>query len=524
MGRAPLSLSTLVERAGFGSRRISEDNELYLDDDLPYLGRIKTFGGPIKGYALSTTFFPYMLSAQMEFDLPDFNCFPYYRAIGSERSERLALEKFSQKELLLNDRLERIRSLTEEWIVHQLRPFISPELTPLQEVVKYCDFTTNPGVPWNYYHRTKMSCFLDPKFRDEFLPIYWERLSSSEPIISFTKEFMKSENRKVSKLLYDDQRIIAGTALEHVLCGNIFELSFNKQLYACALLSFSCAGMSLMHHGMNSIVLKLDRFPNCWELDAYRHEMTFQRWGHDSVHRIKKSFMRLPHELTLKWDEISRQKYSGPLVLSDGSVYWLRHCQKSGQFSTLPDNTLHTEHRFEMCFVDLFMRQYSREPHIADYLDNVVTCVVGDDLNFSVSNSFVGWFNFRTISKWFREELGLIQKTDFEEPRRASQLSFLSHHSELTPFGCYEPQLEFDKLVTSLFFGGQGFNLWDDLERMAGLRIVGWTNVRFRRLTDWLLYQMRDKLAFWKGTPELAKFQSEWKTDREIFQLFHPHA
>lgn len=486
------------------------------------MGDVRVHGGPVKGWAFSPFLFHSWQHAAASYELK--SGFTHYRAVGSFLSEKIAIEKFNQASIVRSEHFDKLRSWAVRSVVHQLKPFISAELSPIQRVVEYSDFSTNPGYPWLLWHPTKMSAWLDRRFQESFQS-YFDSQFTDSPMLAFTKFFLKGELRTLAKMLDNDQRVIAGVAFEHVLSTNVFDLDFNQQLYASACQTFSCAGMSMMHHGMDRVVQRLSRFPNAYELDAFRHEMTFHEWLHEDVASVRKALYAVP--LTpyeeKGYDNLVRQKYSGPMLDSTGSVYWLPRSQKSGQSSTLPDNTLGSELRFEMCFCDLWLKAFGVWPTIRDYLDNVVTVVVGDDLNFSCSDHVSHFFNMYTISHWFFKEMNLIMKTDHWEPQPASSLSFLSHVPVLqkTSHVCHVPVLDYSKLCSSLFLGGQDFTFLGDLRRLVGLRIVGWTNLKFRTLCDYVLRTLVPFFPLWQGSQEFRDIMNGWLPDDELFELWH---
>jgi hypothetical protein len=114
-------------------------------------------------------------------------------------------------------------------------------------------------------------------------------------------------------------------------------------------------------------------------------------------------------------------------------------------------------------------------------------------------------------------------KTDHFEPRNAYELSFLSHDPVLNvqSHTCYTGKLSYEKLVASLFRGGQDFTFLGDLRRLVGLRQVGWTNERFRKLSEFVLSTLVPLFPLWKGDPEFEAIMMGWKSDSDLFRLWH---
>lgn len=114
-------------------------------------------------------------------------------------------------------------------------------------------------------------------------------------------------------------------------------------------------------------------------------------------------------------------------------------------------------------------------------------------------------------------------KTDHWEPQPASSLSFLSHVPVLqkTSHVCHVPVLDYSKLCSSLFLGGQDFTFLGDLRRLVGLRIVGWTNLKFRTLCDYVLRTLVPFFPLWQGSQEFRDIMNGWLPDDELFELWH---
>jgi len=374
----------------------------------------------------------------------------FVRVVPDLDAEYFAVNKYSQSPFQLSDFARRCMCLARDWVIHDLRPFICARVLALEEVVSYLDWTKNPGGLWLNDYTTKYETLMS----DEFIPFYTAYLDSQytfRPILTLTTWFMKTEMRSRLKALENALRSISGKSLEHVLAMSQFDLDFNRQFVsAFGGFSWSALGVPLVRGGWSRLLDKM-RFPNNFELDTRLHDSTMDEFNFSMVRDIRLALFRNPLSSleALAYSNLHMQKFCGAQVLNDGTVVWKDTGNDSGQCSTIVDNSLVTRVRLCAAFVALFCEREGRIPYRSEFDDFVASLVLGDDLNFSVSDEIVSWFNVSSVALWLRNNLGVVVSTPTEDARPAVDVEFLSQKTSFVR-GFPLPVLDGGKMLCSM--------------------------------------------------------------------------
>jgi hypothetical protein len=381
----------------------------------------------------------------------------------------------------------------------------------------YLDLSRSPGWPWTNWHRTKKETLCDPKF-ERFWSVFWASQFTDDPIVSFTQDFLKSELRTLSKMEVDDVRSIAGVSFELVLAGNRFDLKFNKSFVEKRDLLPVMVGYSTSGGGWSNGIYKLAPYlDNVYEFDVDRHEQTFRKWEHDFVQSLRENFSHVSEPELKAWRNVARQKCTGPIVDGLGYVRWLFGTQKSGQWSTLIDNTLITWIRMVAAFIDMFKDFEGREPTDAEIHDGFRLLIVGDDCNFSTKHL---WFKPLNLKFWFWQNLRLSTSFPTDQPRNVHDVSFLSAKTVMMN-GVPIPSLDTDKCLASIFLGNENVELSSTLLRLCNIRTMTWPNAEVRSFLDLLIGKIREQNPLVGDTSVLL---SAYKTDKQLCEFWTAQA
>jgi hypothetical protein len=485
---------------------------------LPCIGRVKSHGRVTRGFSCS----PYLVAACSFMHVDGF---PYNRAIGSRQTELFSLAKFSVMEVQLGTHASFCLDLATEWMIASYSPLIRAGLMSENECLRHMDGSTNPGWPELLSYKDKRSCVWDVRWQREY-DSYKSSMFTDFPERIFSKFSMKPELLKVSKLDAAEQRIINMTGLKHCLLCNCFDLDFNLQLTNACGLNGSRVGMSMQKHGAHDYVTSLSSHKYAFELDAWRQEMSFQRFLCEAVTKIRRGCVAALSSLTSLFGKaytyVAREKFEGPVVDSEGWVYWLSWILKSGQISTLHDNTLGSEARLMAVFISLYHKEYGVWPTLHDWKTRVSVCIVGDDVNYSTDDE---WFFAEHVIPEYYRLFYVVMKTDTYEPRSAHELTFLSHEIYLHPDGCFQGKLNSEKMLCSLLFNGETQDFLGDLQRVVSIRQMVGNNPEMVDLCDKIIYNLRAHFPLWADDQRFKNIMASYKSPQQLYDLWHgPHS
>lgn len=413
--------------------------------------------------------------------------------------------------------------MATEWAILEFRPYISAKISSFTEVLENLDPSTNPSYPWLMWFKTKFETLVDPYFRDNFRDYLLSQFTD-DPMRCITKFALKAELKKISKLYAGEQRVFTMSPLEHCIAVNLFDLDCNKQLYDAALYTSSCCGLATQHHGFDAIIRHLSRFPFCYEYDCRFHEMTFGVWLHKAVFKLRQALFQVPLTLEQRkahWN-LTKDKFSGWTVNSEGKLFWLNSCNKSGQSSTLVDNTFGSLIRLYAIFIRIFFEKFGYMPNYrTHFTTHVAVACVGDDINFSTDYD---WFTFDIVSQYAYTMFFSVFVSDHPEPRPACEVPFLSQVPVKGPDGCWQGILDRNKMLSSLVYSGEDSSYLNDLIRLFGLRNQSGNDLEFVAICDEALKWFAQYFPLWQNDPEFHLAMSNYLSPQDLYDLWHSTA
>jgi hypothetical protein len=447
-------------------------------------------------------------------------------AVSTPGAASVGYQKFRKVPILPDAEYEKDVDLAFSFMHDILEPHFKmlgqPRIWSVQQVLDYLDLSKSPGYPWcNFGCSTKADALQHPKFSelmdimsnsmDVELPRSITRVSGVEqvqicldkgiyvPIAAFIQ---KVEILKKKKLYEDQQRAVIASDFLHVLFTDVYDGDFNQKLVQIGRTNSTPIALGQNFHsgGWDRMVRRLSRFPNGFEADASEHESTLWAWWTEKVYDLRCSFMNLSPRHRKRYWFVSVFKSIGLYVTASivhkeakeaaALVGWFCGVQKSGQASTLPDNTLVTPCRIYSGIVNLFRLRYGYRPTLSWVQSMIEDVAMGDDLNLTHADEFP--FSFIDVLARVWVLTGVLINTPVSYPRPAHELEFCSQHS-VVKNGRYVPLLKTGKMTASIARGTERSNLLSAFERLTSLRRVLVSDDKLFDLVTAMCYYLYNK-------------------------------
>lgn len=390
------------------------------------------------------------------------------------------------------------------------------EVLSYKQAQSMVDPSTSVGIPMNKNFKSKAE-FFSWCGAEAFCEQYWNMLRRCVWGCQVKKEIVKR-----AKILLSILRTYTASPIDHLmatvrLCGVM-----NANLYANALKTSSCVGMSKYHGQWNLLHRKLSTHPNCFECDETNYDASVFADLLFAIRDIRKGCIDPQFHTVLDWvyDDIVWSY----ICMPTGEVIRKGTGNPSGSGNTSADNTIALILLFYYAWIILSRAQGTSDSYEA-FSRNVELAVYGDDNTYCVSDDVVEWFNAVSIARVWRG-IGFFVRSDKWTSRVLTECSFLS-----SPFllhkGVGVPGCNREKIFASLLYGTiyPGVSKWT-LLRACALRIDSYWDLECRtflsKFIQWLLTTEHASLhaEAWDDPMDFHTVWTVYKTDQEIEDLF----
>lgn len=355
------------------------------------------------------------------------------------------------------------------WLVERFRYLeVSGPIT-LGETIEYLDLSTSPSWPWTLRFKSKEEALEHP-YVWKYLDTFWHSECSLPCFFSVNP---KEEILPKSKVMSKIARSTVGSPLEHNVSLTRLSKRLNHQIYQSG--DEILAGSTEFYGGKDEWVRRM-RFPNNFSGDLDSQDGSSTPLLLSVPVRFRKHFSEISVHTHLENLYVSMIRSFN--VMPDGKIFSKTTGNNSGQSNTLVDNCLML--LFSVYYVFVRCLCVCNFPvDLAFFNEHVVCLVYGDNLNISVSDSVVEYFNPRTISYYlFELRYSITWQSNFS--LEAHQLEFISAHCR-NIFGCWVAVRPAHRAVAAaLYRQREGEGLYGTLFRLAGLRIAYWSNPEAR--------------------------------------------
>jgi hypothetical protein len=205
------------------------------------------------------------------------------------------------------------------------------------------------------------------------------------------------------------------------------------------------------------------------------------------------------------------------VICPDGVLVMKLTGNPSGSVNTINDNTLILYTLLAYAWIRVTPQELRS---LASFEAHTAKALVGDDNTWTVSDVAHEYYNARSvIAEW--KLLGVTTTTDSMEPRKPSELDFLSAHTVFS-HGQAVPVYDRTKLMTSLLYANRThLTPAVSLERTAAMLSIGWSDIPFRHfcrdVIDWLVMKY-DPIM--KDDPRWMLAKCQIQSDERYLALF----
>jgi hypothetical protein len=390
----------------------------------------------------------------------------------------------------------------------------------LQEAVSHLDMSTSSGAPFNQHFKTKKELFEKDPGIMEWLERDWERLAVDPNWTCLATNSLKEELRTAEKIVDNSIRTFMSLGVDGTVHGTRLFVDMNEKMYAAHLKTASAVGMSPYKGAWNRLYSKLKAFRLGYALDESQYDSslrTYLMWGCARMRWFMLAEQYQTPENLRRLLVYYRNLINTLVIGPDGVIVMKKTGNPSGSVNTITDNTLIL---YTLLAYAWIMTSPEDTRSYEQFELHTAKALVGDDNTWTVSDEAHSFYNARTIiAEW--KLLGVTTTTDSLEPRRPSELDFLSAHTVFMG-GVAVPVYSRVKLMNSLLYAPkEHLTPAVTLERTAALLSVGWTDLPFRSfcrsVIAWLL-EKYDAILYEDPRWILAKAQIQ--TDEVYYRLF----
>jgi len=431
-----------------------------------------------------------------------------------------SLVRFDHADFKCDDRLW---DIAYDWLYREFFPIMSGSVIYDYDTVReYMVDDTSPGFPMSVKYPTKAAYL---KSQDGFFNnFHWDCLGSDDPIITFDAVSIKVELRSKAKVDSDKPRTIIAEDTDDSVAGQRLFLDQNIRMNSHHLEASSCVGLDPYHGGWHRCCIKMSVHPNSFELDGKEYDGRFHNRAQSNICRFRKACLAVEYRTKdnlKRIDNFYNRMKGGFLVQVDGRVYLRTTGETSGNSNTVNDNSLKNRQDMTVLYLMLVPKKY----HSFEMFNKHVSLViVGDDVNLSVSDEILPFFNAKNIIA-ISSSIGMEYETPCADPRPFHDTSFLSSRFVLRRFGeieMYVPVLDCVKTKCSMLHGNEKGDVLSLIQRVCNMRIVSFGCVDcfswFERLGDYIRKRFTsDPVA---RSSAWAKAWSGWLPEHELVRLY----
>jgi hypothetical protein len=488
----------------------------YLREDyFPIIGKIlrytplKNKRGPDMQVVAFNDAFDYVLP--VGFDLPKPNKEASYKSLAKYAK--------CERPLTVQDVLD--FNLAWEWTFRHFSPFMGDsKVLELDEAISRLNMKTSSGLPWSTKFTTKGALFDNYPEIEIFLAKDWNDLVKEDWTCIATNS-LKEELRPDAKIIKNSIRTFTAMPVHATVHGTRLFADMNEKMYNTNLQHSSAIGLSPMGGDWQRLFDHLKIFPEGWALDEAEYDSSLRAhlmWGcalfrwrclapeyqtADNLNRIKNYYRNLINTV---------------ICTLDGFLIMKKLGNPSGSVNTVTDNTLILYTLLAYAWIKA--TKGTEHENYTSFDTNTRLALVGDDNTWTVHPDFINIYNAEfVISVW--KGIGITTTTDSIAPRPVKDLDFLSANF-INYDGIMLPYFNRNKLMRSIYYARRhNQSPISTLERVAGLLMIGWADIAFRKycrhLVKWLIDRYGKLLA---NDPEWKNALCGYKTDPEMFLLF----
>jgi hypothetical protein len=432
-----------------------------------------------------------------------------------------SLAKYGKPILHLTE--EQVKTMNKAWEMTQghFTPYLGKsKVLEYEEAKAHLDMSTSSGSPFNLQYPTKGELFEKDEEIDEWLKADWETMATDPEWTCLFTNALKEELRLASKILKNSIRTFLSGGVDAVVHGTRLFVDQNEKMYAAHLVTASAVGMSPLKGNWNELFKKLNIFKYGFALDESEYDSSlrdFLMWGCarmrwfwlDTIYQTPQNLARVR--------VYYRNLVHTVVVTPEGVLVMKETGNPSGSVNTINDNTFMLYTLLAYAWLRLAPKGMR---NLASFELHTSKALVGDDNTWTVSEEALVFFNATSVIEVWKE-LGVTTTTDTLEPRRASELDFLSANTVFLK-GRAVPIYNRTKLMTSLLYA-PALHLTPaiTLERTAAMLSIGWTDLPFRHFCRELISWLMDKYdRVMRDDPRWITAKTQVKHDLEYERLF----
>jgi hypothetical protein len=312
-------------------------------------------------------------------------------------------------------------------------------LASVAQVVAATDRTTSLGYPMNQKFRTKGYWFDSPNFEKD-MRSFWDLLDASAvgEVFSVWNSFSKSEALKLSKILADELRQIAGSDGCVNVAAGCYSKGFNDKYVDDYRSGFSRAGVPIQHGGWQWLYQKHSRggrYITAIEADVRKLDSSMPTVLMLLVWYIRQACIpNLTRQQRVRMLKLTLNVIKGCFVLPDGIVI-----QKDGGMCSGSDITLVTNGMIVEGYMVYSWDQLAQSHGLLvwDVDEFCVVSIVGDDVLLTHDECIKEWFTPQALVKVLADRGVGIEARQV----RLEDAQFLSHkfrkyhmHGAIVPY------------------------------------------------------------------------------------------
>jgi len=433
-----------------------------------------------------------------------------------------SLAKYGKDILPMTDQDVQDMNQAWYWVERQFGPIMqNSRIISVEEAIDHLDMSTSTGGPFNIHYPTKKEMFeKDPEIV-QWLKNDWEVLASDPEWTCICTNSLKEEMRPQEKLDENSIRTFTAMANDSTVHGTRLFVDMNEKMYDSHLTTASAVGLSPLKGSWNRLYHKLKRFSKGFALDESQYDSSlrcYMMWG-CAQFRWKMLRQEDQTRANLQRCRTFYRNLVNTLILTpEGLLVFKKTGNPSGSVNTISDNTLILYALMAYAWI-----KTSRKTEMEGYESfeaETSKALVGDDNTWTVSDRACEFYNATTvIAVW--KTLGITTTTDSMEPRIPEDLDFLSAKTVFLD-GIAVPLYDRAKMMNSLLYAPKkNITPATTLERTAGMLLIGWTDIPFRKfcreVIDWLMEKYEPVLY---DDPRWTLAKCQVQTDATYYALF----
>lgn len=416
--------------------------------------------------------------------------------------------------------------LAHEWTKRHFMPaLMGSKVLSFEETYVELVKNTATGYPYGMRWPTKK---LIPKDKvKEICDFYWD--DSAKDYISYVPIWTCSQKRELrahEKIVEGKIRTFTAASFEQTICMNRLCQDMNERMYRNHLNNWSFIGGTKFLCGWQRLYEHLDcggKFPLAYELDESNYDCSLLQelmYGQADIRWefLHSSFKTEDNRRRL-WRLYDNAIFS-LIVMEDGSVLRKMTGNPSGSANTITDNTMILFKLFAYAYILNAPEDYNS---YSQFMRNVRAALNGDDNTFTTTEALKEWFNPKTIRECW-DKIGVVTKTPCEQPRKLSEVEFLSQ-SFVKLDGVWLPSPETNRVLCSLLWASKKQDVRWHFLRACALRMDSWANEECREILsgyiEWLMTSIwRDQLyGVIDGMP-IEEIFNLWRSDKWCRALY----